>query len=50
VELGSCSQVGLVGLEDHAPVPFLDEATFSISPALCQADADDALLYHCLLT
>ena len=34
-ELGSRSQVGLLGLEDQAPAPFLDDATFSITPSPC---------------
>lgn len=39
--------MGLVGLESHAPVPFLDKATSSIPPSLCWAGT---LLHHCLLT
>lgn len=42
--------MGLVGLESHAPVPFLDKATSSITPAPCRAGTDDALLHYCLLT
>lgn len=39
-----------MGLESHAPMPFLDKATSSIIPSLCQEGMDDALLHHCLLT
>lgn len=39
-----------MGLESHAPVPFLDKATSSITPSPCRAGTDDALLHHCLPT
>lgn len=42
--------MGLVGLESHAPVPFLDKATSSITPSPGWVGTDDVLLHHCLLT
>lgn len=39
-----------MGLESHAPVPFLDKATSSITPSPGCVGTGDALLHHCLLT